>query len=151
MAYWLLKTEPLSFSIDDLKSRKTEPWDGVRNYQARNMLQSMKPGERAFFYHSSCQPPGIAGICKVVKEAYPDPSQFDPASKYFDPRSKPEKPLWFMPDVGFVRKFKRLITLTELRDVPELVDMVLLRKGSRLSVQPVTDQQWDVICEIAEG
>src|SRR5512135_2913880 len=107
MAHWLLKTEPTTFSIDHLAEKKVEHWDGVRNFQARNNLRAMKVGEHAFFYHSSTGEPGIAGICEVVREAYPDGSQFDPNSKYFDPKSSPEKPRWWMPDVGFVRKFER--------------------------------------------
>ncbi len=149
MAHWLLKSEPETFGIDHLAERKVEHWDGVRNFTARNNLKAMKLGEECFFYHSSCDPPGVAGICEVVREAYPDHTQFDPNSKYFDPKSTPEKPRWYMPDVGFVRTFPRLITLAELREVPGLEDMVLLHR-SRLSVQPVTDDQWKIICTIAE-
>ncbi|MGZ4144770.1 MAG: EVE domain-containing protein [Actinomycetota bacterium] len=150
MAHWLLKTEPTTFSIDHLAEKKVEHWDGVRNFQARNNLRAMKVGEQAFFYHSSTETPGIAGVCEVVREAYPDHSQFDPNSKYFDPRSTPEKPRWWMPDVGFVRKFERLVPLSELRTVPGLENMVLLNR-SRLSVQPVTDGEWEIILQLAEG
>lgn len=146
--HWLLKTEPEAFSIDDLERMGVSPWDGVRNYQARNNLQSMKLGERAFFYHSSTDPAGIAGVCEVVRESYPDHSAWNPESKYFDARSTPERPLWFMPDVRFVEKFPRIITLAELRAMPELEGMVLLRKGMRLSVQPVTDEEWAIITGI---
>jgi predicted RNA-binding protein with PUA-like domain len=149
MAHWLVKTEPDTFSIDDLASKPSEPWNGVRNFQARNHLKSMKAGERAFFYHSSCAPPGVAGICEVVREAYPDESQFDPSSPYFDPKSTREKPRWYNPDMAFVEKFARLISLEELRSVPGLEDMVLLRRGSRLSVQPVSDEEWKIVCAVA--
>jgi len=149
MAHWLLKTEPTSFSIDDLARKEVEHWDGVRNFQARNNLRAMRLGEEAFFYHSSTGEPGIAGICKVVREAYPDESQFDPTSKYFDPRAMPEKPRWYMPDVGFVAKFAREITLAELRTVPGLEGMVLLNR-SRLSVQPVAPEEWNIIMQLAE-
>jgi predicted RNA-binding protein with PUA-like domain len=149
MAHWLLKTEPASFSIDDLARKEVEHWDGVRNFQARNNLRAMRVGEEAFFYHSSTGEPGIAGICKVVREAYPDESQFDPTSKYFDPRAVPEKPRWYMPDVGFVSKFPREISLAELRTVPGLEEMVLLHR-SRLSVQPVSDEEWNIITQLAE-
>jgi predicted RNA-binding protein with PUA-like domain len=151
MAYWLLKSEPGSFGIDDLARQGTEHWDGVRNYMARNNLQAMRTGELAFFYHSSCQPPGVAGICEVVREAYPDHTAWDPESKYHDPRSTPERPLWFMPDVAFVERFDRIVSLPEMREVPELEGMVLLRRGMRLSVQPVTEQEWKVICDIARS
>ena len=149
MAQWLLKTEPSTFSIDDLEKKSVEHWDGVRNFQARNNLRAMRLGEEAFFYHSSTEEKGIAGLCNVVREAYPDDSQFDPNSKYFDPRSTPEEPRWWMPDVGFVRKFPRVITLSELRTVPGLEQMVLLNR-SRLSVQPVAEEEWQIILQLAE-
>jgi predicted RNA-binding protein with PUA-like domain len=150
MAHWLLKSEPDTFGIHHLQERKVEHWDGVRNYTARNNLKAMKVGEQCFFYHSSCDPPGVAGICEVVREAYPDASQFDPASKYYDPKATEEKPRWYNPDVGYVRTFARLITLSELREVPGLGSMVLLNR-SRLSVQPVSVEEWDIICAIAEA
>src|SRR5438270_11445826 len=118
VAYWLVKTDPDSFSIDDLERKGVEHWDGVRNYSARNNLQAMKLGDLAFFYHSSCEPPGVAGVCEVVREAYPDDSQFDPSSKYFDPKATPDKPRWFMPDMRFVKKFGRLVPLAEIRATP---------------------------------
>jgi len=149
MAHWLLKTEPSTFSIDDLGKKSVEHWDGVRNFQARNNLRAMRLGEEAFFYHSSAEEKGIAGLCNVVREAYPDDSQFDPNSKYFDPRSTPEEPRWWMPDVGFVRRFPRVITLAELRTVPGLEQMVLLNR-SRLSVQPVAEEEWQIIMQLAE-
>ena len=149
MAHWLLKTEPSTFSIDDLEKKSVEHWDGVRNFMARNNLRAMKLNEEAFFYHSSTEDKGIVGVCKVVREAYPDDSQFDPNSKYFDPRSTPDDPRWWMPDVGFVRKFPRLVSLAELRTVPGLEEMVLLNR-SRLSVQPVRDDEWEIIVQLAE-
>jgi predicted RNA-binding protein with PUA-like domain len=150
MAYWLLKSEPSTFSIDDLEGNEIDHWEGVRNYTARNNLRAMRKGELAFFYHSSTEPPGIAGICRVVREAYPDHTQFDSESKYYDPKATPEKPRWFMPDVGFVRKFDRFIPLSELRETPGLETMELLNR-SRLSVQKVSDEEWEIINAIAEG
>ncbi|HEX9775656.1 MAG TPA: EVE domain-containing protein [Actinomycetota bacterium] len=150
MAHWLLKSEPNTFSIDDLAAKKVEHWDGVRNYQARNNLRAMKVGERAFFYHSVVAPQGIVGICEVVTEAYPDHTQFDPSSTYFDPKATPEKPRWYMPDVAFVEKFPRTITLKEIKQTPGLQDMALVRYG-RLSVQPVTQDEWNVVMALAEA
>ncbi|MGH2795240.1 MAG: EVE domain-containing protein, partial [Actinomycetota bacterium] len=118
MAHWLMKTEPEAFSIDDLERLDVAPWDGVRSYMARANLVAMRVGELAFFYHSSCDPPGVVGICEIVREAYPDHTAWDPEGKYFDPRSNPEKPRWFMPDVKFVERFPRMITLSELRETP---------------------------------
>lgn len=149
MAYWLLKSEPDSFSIDDLERVGTEHWDGVRNYAARNNLMAMKVGDRGFFYHSSCEVPGVAGVCEVVREAYPDHTQFDPSSKYFDPKASPDKPRWFMPDVAFVRKLPRLVPLAEIRKTPGLEDMQLVRFG-RLSVTAVSDREWEIISDLAE-
>jgi predicted RNA-binding protein with PUA-like domain len=148
MGYWLMKSEPEVFGIDDLTSRprKTEHWDGVRNYQARNMMRDeMKKGDEVFFYHSNCKEPGIVGIAKIVREAYPDFTAFDPRQKYYDPKCDPAKPRWFMVDVQFVRKFKRTITLEELKQVTALRDMPLVRTGNRLSVMPVTEKQWKAI------
>src|SRR5918999_926389 len=139
--YWLVKSEPESYSIDDLQREGVASWDGVRNYAARNNLMAMKVGDQAFFYHSSIDPPAIAGICEVARDAYPDHTQFDPESKYFDPKATPDKPHWFMPDVRFVRKFERFIPITEVRQTPGLEDMVLVQRGSRLSVQPVSEQE----------
>lgn len=148
MSYWLFKSEPAEFSIDDLAQRpgQTEPWDGVRNYQARNMMRDqMKCGDQAFFYHSNTEPPGIVGIVEIVREAYPDPTAFDPKDKHYDPKSKPDQPRWMMVDVKLVRKLSRLISLAELREQPELVDMPLVRRGNRLSVMPVESNQWQHI------
>lgn len=149
MAYWLLKTEPESYSIDHLEREGIGTWDGVRNYSARNHLRAMRVGERAFFYHSSCAVPGVAGICEVVEAASPDPSQFDPASKYFDPKATPERPRWDAPKVKLVERFGRVVPLAEIRETPALAGMVLVQR-SRLSVQPVGDSEWAVICGMAE-
>ena len=141
--HWLMKSEPDAFSIDDLKRKKQEPWDGVRNYQARNyMRDGMRPGDKVFFYHSNCAEPGIVGIAEVATDAYPDPSQFDPKSKYFDAGSSRDNPRWMLVDVKFTRKLKRTITLKELQADTALDGMLLLRKGSRLSVQPVEAAHW---------
>jgi predicted RNA-binding protein with PUA-like domain len=146
MNHWLMKSEPDAFSIDDLKRRKREPWDGVRNYQARNFMRDgMRPGDPVFFYHSNCAEPGIVGIAKVATDAYPDPSQFDPDSKYFDPASSRAEPRWMLVDVAFVRKLKRTITLKELQARPELAGMALVRKGNRLSVMPVAADEWQAV------
>lgn len=141
MASWLMKSEPDAFSIDDLKARKREPWDGVRNFQARNyMWKQMAVGDRVFFYHSNCKIPGIVGLANVASAPYPDPTQFDSSSKYFDPDSSVDNPRWWLVDVGFVKKFRRVISLEELRTHADDLDgMILLRKGSRLSVMPVSE------------
>ena len=146
MAYWLMKSEPNAFSIDDLKVRKTEPWDGVRNYQARNMMRdTMQIGDLAFFYHSNCNPPGIVGIMEVVKTGYPDCTAWDETDDHFDPKSTPEDPRWYRVDVGFKEKFSDMITLADLKANPALVDLPILRKGNRLSITPVTKAQWQAI------
>lgn len=147
MTCWLMKSEPDAFSIDDLAARpgKREHWDGVRNYQARNFMREMKKGDKVLFYHSSCPEPGVVGVAKVVKEAYPDFTAFDPESKYFDPKSSPDKPRWFMVDIQFQKKLKRTITLAELKQNPLLEGMQLLRKGNRLSVMPVAESEFDTI------
>lgn len=148
MTYWLMKSEPGCFGIDDLKKRPTqiEPWDGVRNYQVRNMMRDeMKVGDKAFFYHSNAKPSGIAGIMEIASEPYPDQTAFDPREKHFDPKSNPDKPIWFLVDVKFVKKFKRIVSLQELREEPMLADMMILRPGSRLSITPVTEVEWDTV------
>ncbi|MGE0493021.1 MAG: EVE domain-containing protein [Vulcanimicrobiota bacterium] len=149
-SYWLFKSEPDVFSIDDLAAVESEHWDGVRNYQARNNLQAMKVGDLGFFYHSRLNPSGIVGICEVVKEAYPDHTAFDPKNKYYDPKSTPEKPRWFMVDIKFVDKFSRMIDLHEVKSDPKLAEMALV-KSSRLSVQPVSAKEWKHICKLAGG
>lgn len=154
MAYWLMKSEPEEFSIDDLRNRprRTEPWDGVRNYQARNMMRDeMRKGDQVFFYHSNCETPGIAGIAKIVREGYPDPTAFDPRDKHFDPKSAPDNPRWFLVDVQFVRKLKRVIPLSELKAEPALEDLQLVRRGNRLSIMPVTKKQWDHILKMEKA
>ena len=150
MNYFLVKTEPNVFSIDDLKNKKLEPWDGVRNYQARNIMRDdMKVGDKVLFYHSNADPPGVTGICKVASKPYPDPSQFDPKSKYFDPKSDPDNPRWLLVEMAFVKKFKRIIPLAELKEYPELASMRLLQKGNRLSVMPVEKSEFEFIVGLA--
>ena len=147
MHYWLMKSEPDDCSIDDLAAMPahTVAWYGVRNYQARNFMRDrMRIGDRVFFYHSSCPEPGIAGIARVAGDAYPDASQFDPASRFFDPRSRPEEPRWLNVDVQLVRK-TRLVSLAELRTAPELADMRVLARGNRLSITPVEPAEWAFI------
>jgi predicted RNA-binding protein with PUA-like domain len=149
MKHWLMKSEPDTFSIDDLKRKKREAWDGVRNYQARNFMRDdMRVGDGVFFYHSNCAEPGIAGIAEVASDAYPDPTQFDPKSKYFDPASSRDNPRWMLVDVKFVKKLKRVITLDELKNHPKLAGMALLRKGNRLSVMPVDTAEWKYILDL---
>lgn len=148
MNYWLFKSEPDAFSIDDLKVMKgrRDHWDGIRNYQARNLMRDqMKKGDLGFFYHSSCKVPGIVGVVKIVKQAYPDHTAWDPESRYFDAKSTPENPRWLMVDVKFVRQYSDVISLHYLREVPGLEQMSLLQKGSRLSIQPVSAEQWEII------
>ena len=143
--HWLFKTEPDAFSIADLKRVKREEWSGVRSYQARNLMREMKLGDLGFFYHSSVSPPGIVGICEVIGEAHPDSTQFDKSSEYYDRTSKRDDPKWWCVDVGFVEAFPRMIALEELRAIPELAYMPLLRRGQRLSVQPVNEIEWQAI------
>jgi predicted RNA-binding protein with PUA-like domain len=145
MNFWLMKSEPDEFSIDDLKRVKVEPWSGVRNYQARNYMRGMHKGDGVLFYHSSCEVPGVAGVAEVATAAYPDPTQFDPKSDYFDAASRHDAPRWFLVDVRYRRKLRRVIPLTELKRHAALADMVLLRPGNRLSVTPVTKAQWDFV------
>ena len=145
MACWLMKSEPDVFSIDTLKAgpRRTTGWDGVRNYQARNMMRDqMRKGDQVFFYHSNCEVPGIVGIAEVVREGYPDPTAFDAEDPHYDARSDPDAPRWFQVDVRFVRKLKRVIPLAELREDAALAGFALVRRGNRLSVMPVSDAHW---------
>ncbi len=150
MNYWLMKSEPDDCSIDDALAapKSTVPWTGVRNYQARNYMREMRLGDRAFFYHSSCPEPGIAGIVEVAKIAHPDASQFDAAGKYYDAKSNRDNPRWFNVDVKLVAK-TRLLSLTELREHAALADMVTLRRGNRLSITPVTAKEWSYIGKLA--
>ena len=149
MAYWLMKSEPDEFSFDDLKNRpeQTEPWDGVRNYQARNFMRdAMQDGDEVFFYHSNCDIPGIVGIARVRGETRPDHTAFDPDDKHFDPKRDPDKPRWYLRDIQYVRPLARTISLKELKDHAEaLQDFALVRRGNRLSVMPVDAQHWDYI------
>ena len=146
MRYWLMKSEPDAFSIDDLARVGTEPWTGVRNYQARNFMRDgMRPADGVLFYHSSCVEPGVVGVAEVASAAYPDPTQFDRKSAYFDAAGSRENPRWMLVDVRFKRKLKRTITLTELKAQPRLDGFALIRRGTRLSVLPVTKAQWDCI------
>lgn len=146
MAYWLFKTEPDTFSIDSLRTQKVSPWEGVRNYQARNWLRdAVKEGDQVLIYHSSCQNIGVAGIAQVVREAYVDHFAFDPTSEYFDPKSNPESPRWLMVDVAFVRKTQRVIPLSELKQVRELAALPLVKKGNRLSIMPLSESEWQAI------
>ena len=148
MNYWLMKSEPDTFSIDDLyhKPEQTEHWDGVRNYQARNMMRDdMKRGDLVFFYHSNCDMPGIVGIMEIVKEGYPDFSAFDPDDSHFDPKSDPVNPRWIMVDVRYVKTLNRVISLKELRTYPELAGLALVRRGNRLSIMPVSETEWNFI------
>ncbi|MEC9357625.1 MAG: EVE domain-containing protein [Pseudomonadota bacterium] len=146
MAYWLMKSEPDSFGIDDLKKRpkQTEPWDGVRNYQARNFMRDrMKPGDGVLFYHSNCAAPGIYGLAEIASNAYPDPTQFDPKHHHYDAGSKPEEPRWLLVDVRYKRHLKRPILLSELREhADELIGFKLIAKGNRLSILPVAPEHW---------
>lgn len=152
MNYWLFKSEPDAFSIDDLKAMKDKKdhWDGIRNYQARNLMRDeMVKGDFGFFYHSSCKVPGIVGVVEVVKEAYPDHTAWNPDSKYYDPKSSVDNPRWVMVDVKFRQKFVEVISLVKLRSLGKLDDMALLQKGSRLSIQPVSKANWNTIFELS--
>ena len=151
MNYWLFKTEPSTFSFDDLQNapNRTTHWDGVRNFQARNMLRDqIKPGDLVFVYHSSADPTGIAGIAEVVKGGYPDQSAFDKKDSHYDPKSDPAAPSWYMVDIRAVKPLSRFVTLEELRKVKGLEKMVLLQRGSRLSIQPVKPEEWEIITSI---
>ena len=150
MNYFLMKTEPSVFSIDDLKKKGTEPWDGVRNYQARNIMRDdMKVGDRVLFYHSNAKPPGVVGVCKVSSKPYPDPTQFDKNSKYYDAKSSKVNPRWELVDVAFVEKFPGIVSLDELKKQEALSDMRLLQRGNRLSVMPVEKSEFNYIVKLA--
>ena len=152
MNYWLIKSEPDAFSIDDLKNApgKKDHWDGIRNYQARNFIRDqMQKGDLAFFYHSNCKPPGIVGICEIVSGAYPDHTAIDPNEKYFDPKSDPDNPRWLMMDVKYRRTTRRMISLEEIKQhAAQLDDFPLIRRGNRLSIMPVSQQHWDFILSL---
>jgi predicted RNA-binding protein with PUA-like domain len=150
MKYWLMKSEPSECSIDDVAKapRKTVPWVGVRNYQARNyMRDDMQPGDGVLFYHSSCPEPGIAGLAEVASKAYPDATQFDPKSHYFDAKSAPDAPRWVHVDVKLVRK-TRLLPLAEMREAPTLASLLMLKRGNRLSITPVTPEEWRAVLKL---
>ncbi|WIO74756.1 EVE domain-containing protein [Porticoccaceae bacterium LTM1] len=150
MKYWLFKSEPDEYSIDQLAAEpnQTGHWNGIRNYQARNLLRDqVSVNDQVFFYHSSCKPAGIIGVMKVVKAAYPDPDQFNPESKYFDPKATAENPRWFCVDVQLEQKFPRLIPLTEIKATKALENMTLVKQG-RLSVQPVTENEWGTLLKM---
>lgn len=149
--YWLLKTEPTAYSIDDLKRDGKTEWTGVRNYQARNtMRDSMSKGDLAFFYHSSADETGIVGVCEITTNAIPDKTAFDPKGHYFDEKATPENPIWFCREIKFKEKFKTPLLLSDLRTIKGLEKMVLLQKGSRLSVQPVSQKEWEIIIKKAK-
>lgn len=148
--YWLMKTEPENFSIDDLQRDGFTDWEGVRNYQVRNMMRDeMKSGDLAFIYHSNVKVPGIAGLCRICETAKPDPTQWDPESKYYDKKASREAPRWELVEVEFVEKFPHYVTLKELKAEPELKNMVLLRKGNRLSITPVSPEEYKAITSLA--
>jgi len=148
--YWLMKSEPEVYSIDMLQKDKITYWDGVRNYQARNNMKAMKAEDLVLFYHSNAKPKGVVGIAKVVKEAYPDFTAFDKKSKYFDPKSTEEKPTWYMVDIQFVKKFKKVITLEEIKSIESLKNMILI-KNSRLSVQPIKQKEFNKVLDVENG
>jgi predicted RNA-binding protein with PUA-like domain len=149
--FWLMKSEPDVYSIDDLRRDGTEPWEGVRNYQARNFMRDMAKGDLAIFYHSSTKPPGAAGVCRIFREAYPDPTQFDEKSNYYDSKSKREDPRWSMVDVEFVEKFDEMVPLQTMKDDPALEGMRVTQMGSRLSVQPVEKKHFKRVLKIASA
>ena len=146
MQYWLMKSEPDTYSIDDLKSFGVDHWDGIRNYQVRNFFRDqMCLGDQAFFYHSNCKEPGLVGIMEIASKAYPDHTAFEPNEKYFDVKSNPDNPRWLMVDVRYIRHLNRMISLSELREQQQLSEMKLLQRGNRLSVLPLSKDEWDFI------
>ena len=152
MKYWLMKSEPSSFSIDDLKTQKSTLWDGVRNYQARNfMMNEMKAGDQVLFYHSSADPAAAVGIAEVRAAAEPDVSALDPKSKYFDPKATPGNPIWYCVRIKFKKKFRQAVSLEEMRNHKGLSEMPLLRRGNRLSVQPVSPKEFEIVAALGEG
>ncbi len=148
MNHWLFKSEPTTFSIIDLQQKHVEPWDGVRNYQARNYLKQCQVGDQAFFYHSSCETPAIVGLMNIVSSPYPDSSAFDPESAYFDPKSHPEQPRWWLVDVEYIQTFEIPLPLSMLKQHSALANLPLVQKGSRLSIMPVTQSEWDYILNL---
>ena len=151
MNYWLMKNEPEDYSIDDLAKDKTEPWDGIRNYQVRNMIRDeMRIGDNAFFYHSNCEIPGIYGQMTICKEAYVDHTAFDKKAKYYDPKSKIEAPRWLMVDVEFKKKFNKIVSLKELKSFNELSQMRVVQRGNRLSITKLEKMEWDFIIKLTK-
>lgn len=151
MNYWLFKSEPNCYSINDLERDKVQAWDGVRNYQARNMLRDeIKKGDKILFYHSSCAEPAVVGLCEIVKEGYPDATAFDPTSEHPDLKSDPENPRWFMVDLKFEAKFKTPVSLSQMKEMHEFSGMKLLQKGNRLSLFPIEKKHFDLICHISK-
>ncbi|HEY5258528.1 MAG TPA: EVE domain-containing protein [Candidatus Baltobacteraceae bacterium] len=150
MRYWLFKSEPESYSFERLRKEKVTPWSGVRNFQARNNMIEMKVGDLGFFYHSSCAVPGAVGIVKVVREAYPDDTAFQKGGDYYDPRSRPDKPIWKMVDVEYVEPLAHEVPLSRMRAEPRLFGMALLRRGQRLSVQPIMPDEWKIVLELSK-
>ncbi|MEI6231634.1 MAG: EVE domain-containing protein [Planctomycetota bacterium] len=151
-AYWLVKSEPDVYPIEQLKKDGSTGWTGVRNYQARNLMRdSMKVGDGVLFYHSNADPKAVVGVASVIKTGIPDPTQFDPKSEYFDPKSKPENPTWIMVEIGYVKTLLRPVTLERLKDRPGLENMMLTRRGSRLSVQPVTQDEAEIVLDMGRG
>jgi predicted RNA-binding protein with PUA-like domain len=149
--YWLMKSEPDSYSIDDLERDGRTSWEGVRNYQARNFMRDeMKPGDRVLFYHSGANPPGVAGLARVARSAYPDPTALDPRSHYHDPKASEEDPRWYMVDIEFVERFRSFVPISTLHDAPGLEEMLINRK-SRLSVQPVTKAEFDIVSRLGRA
>lgn len=151
-AFWLMKSEPDVFSIDHLKAKKNSLWDGVRNYQARNfMMKDMKVGDQVLFYHSSTTPPGVAGIATISKAAVPDPTQFDKKSEYYDEKASKENPRWFCVEVQFKKKFKSYVPLEDIRKTKGLEKMLLLKKGQRLSIQPITEKEFSILSQMGDS
>jgi len=150
MKYWLFKTEPDAYSIHDLEAAGVDLWDGIRNYQARNFIRDeMRPGDKVLIYHSRVQPPGVVGEAEIASEPYPDPTQFDPVAKYHDPKSDPDNPRWMTIDVRHQRTYAEAVPLPELKQTPGLEDMMVVKKGMRLSIQPVTAEQWRIVRKLA--
>lgn len=149
ISYWLVKSEPLTYGIRHLKKDKKTAWTGVRNFQARNYMRQMKPGDQVLFYHSSCKVPGVYGIAEVCSLPYPDPTQFNPKSEYFEPRATKEKPVWDLVDIRFVKELQEPVTITQMREDPKLKGMMLLQPGSRLSVTPVDGKHFKKVCSLS--
>jgi predicted RNA-binding protein with PUA-like domain len=150
MNYWLMKCEPSAFSIDDLKRDKTTSWEGVRNYQARNFMREMKKGDKVLFYASNADPSGVTGVAEVVREAYPDRFAMQQGHHYYDPKSTPDDPIWFMVDIGYVSTLAHIVPLEDLKQAPGLENMVVTKKGSRLSIQPVTKAEFDIVLKMGK-